>query len=369
MIIIQQPGAYCLTSTVKDFIISSVTNINFRVLIGTDVLLSETYAPDSTGKIYIKNLGRFFESYLLGQMKIGVQGLNAKTFLFKVDDVAAGSTVAILCRAFTGLDGSNFCLTQLPLNLQYLTKITIPSATEFLTYYLKVTDKVKVKILYKSAANIIESALVDYFVPTVENYQTLEISLHKIALLFPAIDASTIVSYLIGFNDLFIHFKIEWDSYLDTKRFIYLNSFSVPETLITRGEVYRKGVLSADSSMINNVEKRYNIKRADTFDVSSGKKFSTMDNTLLREMMQSELIKVYYCGEYREVYLIEENSTENLRRNSFSASGFTFRFADNRLNLMMRDPLWSLAAGTWNDAGDWLDDGQWNDNANVTPIF
>lgn len=361
MTIIQRPDNYSLTSTIKDFVIESSADIGFEVLLDGVTILEEIYSPDNSGKISIRDLGKLFDAYLSGSMASGMQTGLSKTFSFKIDNVAAGTTTVLKCKAFTEQAGSLF-FGQRPLNIQYKTKVTLPTSREYLTYYLGVGSKVKTRIVYLVDGSPVESDLVDYFTATVAGFQTINVTLRKVRERFPTVDSESILGYYIGVSDYYTKYLVDWNTYLDARSFIYLNLFGVPETFTTRGEMVRKGSVSFDSARINRLEKRFNIERADTFETSVGKTFSITENLLLRELFCSEMVKAFYQGSFREIVITDENLTENQRRRALSAAGFTFRFADKAHNMMMIDPIWTLESGVWMDQSSWLDDGEWNDD-------
>lgn len=361
MTIAQQPDDFSLTSTIKDFIIESSTDITFEVLLDSVSILQEIYSPDNSGKIFIRDLGKLFESYLTGSIADGIQDGISKTFSFKINDVESGSSTVLRCKAFSEQAGSVF-FGQRALNMQYKSKVNLPIAREYLTYYMTQENAVKTKIIYLVDGVVTESGLIDYFTITDAGFHTVEITLRKVSLLFPEVVPETIIGYYIGHLDYYVKYLVDWNTYIDARSFVYLNLFGCPETFITRGEVTRKGVVSFDSAKVDRVEKRFNIERADTFTTSVGKTFSITENLLLREMFCSELVKCYYQGSYREIVIIEEDLSENQRRRALSTAGFTFRFAQQVHNMMLIDPIWTLESGIWIDQSSWLDDGAWNDD-------
>jgi len=369
MTITQQPDAYSLTSTIKDIILSSDSDITFEALAdGTTSILEEIYSPDSDGKIYIRDLGKLIENYLSGSMASGLQSSISCNFVFLInrdeDDEQTITTSVLLCKAYTTQDTSAFFTGHNPLHLQYGTKVTIPTAREYLTFYMVANAAVKVKVIYLDVKSFKESDLLTYdSVQEAAGFYTFEITLAKVVALFPDIDPENIVSYLVGVGDIYSQFSVDWNTYQDTKMFRYLNSFGCPVTLITKGEIIRKRELSYESSKIHRIEKRYDIRRTDTFEVSTGRKFSRVDEALLAEMAVSDICQVYYKGAFCEIIVTQENSEEKQRKGAISAGKFTFRFADERFNIILYDPFWILENGTWKDTGVWFDDGEWLDSS------
>lgn len=360
MTVIQKPDAYSLTSNVKDLIIASETSIIFEVKKGGVSILRETYDPDADDRIYIRDLGKLFECYLSGSMSTGPQAVYGEFTLY-VDSTSIGSFTALLCKAFALLPATSFFPGGWPLHLQYGSKVSTPTTKEYLTFYLENGSTVKVKVKYISGNQLLETSTVNIYTSPTIAFQTIEITLQAVSALFPAVDPHNIVSYMVGVTDIYSQFLVDWTSYPDSKTFRYLNVFNCPATLITRGQVTRKRSLNFETTKIAGIEKRYDIKRNDSFIIEFGRKYSRVDEALIAEMTASNLVEVFFQGAFREVLIFEEESEELQTKGMLKSSQFSFRFADERLNQIMYDPFWILEDGTWKDDGVWLDAEPWLD--------
>ena len=80
MTIIQRPDNYSLSSTIKDFILTSDVSVTFKVMLGAEQILEEVYTPTAAGIIRIRDLGKLFEAYLTGDFIQGEQTGLCKTF-------------------------------------------------------------------------------------------------------------------------------------------------------------------------------------------------------------------------------------------------------------------------------------------------
>lgn len=361
MTVLQKPAAYSLTSTMADIIITGDESLNFVVSFEGEDILDEDYDPDATRMITIRDLGKIMERYLSGSIITGKKPSNYGVFKFKVDGVEIGETLALLCRALTGLEGSAFHELQYPLHLLHGAKTTIPTSRELISFCMHVQDNLTASVQHLSEGVILQSESKVLATATEASVYTFEVTISQIIALFPEIIPANILAYEVGVGDIKSLFNIDWSPYVDTKVFRYLNSFSCPTTLVTRGEISRKRGFSAESSKINGLEQRHAIRRSDLFTVSVGRKFSRADEALFAEMVISEQVQIYYRGAFRDIIPTEENSDEIQRRGAFSESSFSFRFADEKINTMLFDPTWILEDGTWNDWGNWMDEGYWND--------
>jgi hypothetical protein len=346
-----------------DELLTSAVDVNFQIALNGNTILDEIYTPDSEQKIHIRNLGRFLENYLSGSFNTGLQPGIAKTFSFTT--AQPQQKYILLCRAYTGLNAELFFGKRF-LNLQYSKKITLPGAKEFLTAYFDADErKIDVQIFYTQNGVLQTSAKQTLFSTPVQQagFYTVDASFNKIAALFPAINRTDIIAYSVYLDEIVIQYQVDRQTYLDAKQFIYLNSFGAPESLVCRGEIFRKGKTAFESAKIHGVEYKYDIERTDTFEVSSGKIYSQSEYALFREMFNAEEVKVFFAGEFRKIIISEENMNVASRKGNLEPLKFTFRFADPIHNLMLTDDsfVWVLEDGTWNDRGIWLGSGHWND--------
>ena len=362
MTIIQQPAAKSLTSEMKDFIVESDIDIHFEILLNNDVILDELYTPDISNRIHVKALGEFCENYLKGEFDTEVQSEVSKTFKFRINNVVAGNSLVLLCRAKSN-QSSEAWFTDRFLNIQYRKKITVPNAKEFVTAFLNnVKNKVYAQLTYQD--NGLKRSVRKVVYTGNGKFYTVDVSFSKVASLFPEIPERAIIDYNISLHesDADIQFIVDWETYLSAKTFLYLNSFGVPESLVCRGEIFRKGIPSFTGAKIDGIEHKYNIRRDDTFEVSFGKIYAQNDYLLFREMIGSEDVKCFFDGKYRKIIITEENTNINQKAGAFSVGKFTFRFADTKDNVSLIDNQWILETGVWNDKGYWFDSGTWNDN-------
>ena len=147
-------------------------------------------------------------------------------------------------------------------------------------------------------------------------------------------------------------------------KFRFKNSFHVPETITSRGEVFRERSSSFELARINAVDHKFHIKREDTFVVNSGKIFSQSDYERYTELFNSEDVELEFMGQWVKVIVEEEEFSEPLRKNNLPQRSFKFRFADPRENnqLLAEDfAQWILLDGTWIDENVWIDSAPWND--------
>ena len=223
---------------------------------------------------------------------------------------------------------------------------------------------VKVFVTYLASGIPVNSAEVTLDSSASGTFRTLDVSFSKIAALFPAINASLIVAIRIKVLNQIQVLMVDRANYLVPMNFMFKNSFDVPETIVTRGNVIRKGDTTFSTAKVNRTEQKYNVERTDQFTVNSGKIFSMNDYDRYREMFNSEDVQIYYLGMWRKVIITEEQSETSIRSGNMQPVSFTFHFAntiDNKFITGESFMRWILEYGKWEDDKVWVDQGQWND--------
>ncbi len=369
--ILQSPDPYSLTSTIKDYLISSDEILNVKMQIADKVIINENYTPDSDSMIQILGIGQLIDNYLSGNLDIETTSLIQDTIFCKLSVLINGLEVDLIsllkCRSYTDIDATNFISGNLFLNVLQLKKITTPDAREYLTFYsVNTSTPFSVCITTLEAGSYIDSDFVNFESPEIDQqFVSVNVSFDRIANMFTDITPDTIVAYRIKRNDLFLIYAVDRTFYQKKLHFLYKNAFDVPESIITRGEVYLKGLPKFQTSKVNGVTIKYGINRADTFEVSSGKIFSAGDYDRFRELIDSNEVRLLWNGKYRQIVITEESSNVNQNIGKLQPISFTFMFADARLNNFILGESfrkWILAAGTWDDSGVWLDSGHWIDD-------
>jgi hypothetical protein len=367
-VVTQQPDAYSLTSTIKDIILTTtdVTDIDLKIN-GTSVL-AESYTPDADNKIYIRELGKLIAGYLAGSgFDNGIQtGIVATATIYASQEGISselGEYNVMLCNAYTTLDASNYFNGNVFLHAHHPRKQVLPTTVDYITASFTTTNARKIKC-FVTTSDFVNSAKVDYYTSVTDTILTVQNSLDLVAAKFPAIDKNSIIAYRLELPNEIAVFMIDRANYLTPLQFRFTNYFGVPSTVITRGNVVRKGSNTFEMARIGGVDIKFNSERSDVFTVDAGKLFNATDADRFREMFDSENVEVYFNGQWIKVIVSDESSEQSLRTGNSSGIQFSFGFADVRYNntitaiAFMR---WILEDGTWQDGNVWMDAEHWND--------
>lgn len=147
--IIQIPGDLSLAGNIQDIILESAGSVNFKIMLGAEVLLEENYDPDADGKITIRlrDLVPLLLSLSIPTANVFEQTGAAKTFTFNIGGVTSNHVVVA-----GGVDASIDALTFLKgnwLTWQLQQKRVKYLDPEWLSYYATEAVDVKVKAYFK----------------------------------------------------------------------------------------------------------------------------------------------------------------------------------------------------------------------------
>lgn len=364
--VVQQPDTYSLLSGINDIILNSDEDLSVEILVESESILAEKYQPDTDGKIYVIELDRLLDSYLHGDdFDADSHAELLKEVTVKVGGVLLCTFNVLKFTAETSISAFSFVSGSIFMHLLKQKKITTPTAKEYLTVsFTSTMHSVKVFVTYFSENDYKNSDEIDLFTTDETGIRTIDASFLTVAALFPLIDSNTIVAYRVKLESEISVFTVDRNAYLLPVEYRFKNSFDVPETLITRGNIMRKGVTTFDSSVIRRMEGKFNVIRDDTFEVSSGKIFSLNDYDRFREMFNSEDVEINFQGKWRKIVITEENMNVAMRIGSLQPIAFTFKFADKRdHNSITGESFvrWILEHGKWEDDKMWLDPEHWID--------
>lgn len=363
--IVQQPDEYSLSSSIKDYILSTTTSVTLEVLLGADILLLEKYTPDTDGLVYVRDLGKLFDMYLHGDDYGQLNHLDLfKTFTVRIDGVALDRLLRVLkCKAYSAIAATEYINGSVFLNLINKVKRITPGCKELLTCRLSAPVKVFVTHLVIGKAVNSEEVVLDGSSSNL--WTTLDVSLDTVALKFPAVDKNLIIAIRVRVLHQIMVLMIDRNNYLLPLEFAYKNYFDMWDSIVTRGNVVRGGNATFETAKVNRVTRKYNVERNDDFEVSSGKLYSLDEYDRYREMFNSEDVQVYFNGKFRKVVITEENSSQSLRLGNIQPIGFKFQFADTADNNFMTSDAffhWVLENGHYIDTNMWTDDGHWKDS-------
>lgn len=364
--ITQQPDAVNLSRQMKDLIINTTDDVVVKISVDTTIVLEETYTPDADGNVYVRRLGQMLEDYLGGAFDKSPQTGVTLDFTIEVDSDEIDTYTIISCRAYSAIEAAEFLEGNVFMHILKQRKWVSTTSKEYLTCALTNTNNHKVQVFITTfdGNDYTNSDPVDFATSLNDEIITFDASFEAVKAKFQSADPDTIVAYRFKLPKEIAVFMVDRAPYILMLQFRYLNSFSVPDTLLTRGPVSRRGETKYVTANINDAEVKFNTRRSDTFTVDSGKIFSLNEYDRYREMLNSDDVEIFFMGEWKKIIIYEENFITNLRSGSMDPITFSFRFADEINNALITGEAfirWILENGVWTDGNMWVDTGEWND--------
>lgn len=361
---VQLPDPYSLLSAIKDIIITSDEDLTVEIIIDSVSVLEEIYQPDTDGKIYIYELDRIIGNYLEGaDFDVQDQSGIMKDIAINVNNTSFQIFHVLKCSSVTNIQSSNFFAGKVFLHLMKQVKRVTTWSLEYLSCVF--TDDVRTVSVFITDKSLVNSSEITLFTATGNGAKTIDVSFPVIAALFPDVLPDNIIAYRVKLEKEISVFMIDRNTYLLPLEFRFKNCFDVPETLITRGTATRKGDTSFESSTIHRISTKFNIIRADKFEVFSGKIYSLNDYDRYAEMFNSEVVEINFMGKWRKIIIDSETSEIPLRTGNLPQVSFSFSFADKRDNNVITGESfarWILEYGKWEDSKMWIDSEHWIDN-------
>ena len=366
-VIVQEPGTYNLSTEMKDIVLSTTLPTDIVLKINDTEILHEVYNPDTDDKIYITELGKLIENYLSGSgfdsawhtalvCELTLDVLNDE------EETELGAYKVLFCKAISNTEAEKFFTSDLFLRLTGTNKHTQIGSVEYLTACFEDSKTVQ---CFVTTSNFVNSVKRELYTATADEIKTLNVSFGTIAAKFPEIDPNTIIAYRIELGSEIVVYFVDRSNYLSPLQFRFTNYFDVPETIITRGNVIRKGINTFETARIQGIDVKYNSERADNFLVDSGKLFLNTDADRFREFFDSENVEVWFMNKWNKVIVKDESSEHSIRTGLSGTIQFSFYFADNRYNNTLTASKflkWILENGTWNDDNVWIDSEHWIDS-------
>lgn len=314
MTVIQKPGAKELALNMPDFIIDTDSSILFEVKHGDSLILSERYVPDALNQVRTHRLGRFLANALWGVWCNGnlqSQDFVMGTFHFYVDGVSVGSTDVIFTNHWLKRSGIPQFLSQ------GTTKVTRPGVTEYLS--ILTPSNVRAEAVNE------KGDLISTYLGQANGVATLDVSYDQVA---SSLGFNPVGQYRITVgNDVFT-FVVDHNNYTEVFQFRYRNVFDLPESLSCVGDLKLKGAEKASTGYLYGVERKFDVRANDEYEVSSGVIFLGSEYKYWHDFMNTREAELLIDGTWFPILISKQNYEREFRKDRLKSIEFSFRFAD-----------------------------------------
>lgn len=345
MTILQQPDALSLSQNLKDFRISSDTEVSFVLKQGDSEILSQRYDPSSDGHIII-NLRDVVHSRLSYLLIESGQVYEQPSLVSDFTAVIDGLSIVTFRVIRSGIDrfadsATNF-LTQNFLTWQPSVKPVTYYSPEFLTYYAVVTSTAKLRAYFTDSAGSI-ALQVDYTIAEMSA---------GIAYTMPL--QYSVVAGWLG-NKLPAYYDV-WIENASGQRLTYVQRYHVDDmrteqeqwvlfenslggldTFRAYGTTTFNGEHTHNLAEIDEVSQEYRVDTERKYQKNTGH-LNQDERKWLLDFFPSQA-KYLYVGNYLRKIVVTESNVSYTDRALPSNYTFTFQYADARplLNLPRTD--------------------------------
>lgn len=345
MTILQQPDALSLSQNLKDFRISSDTEVSFVLKQGNSEILSQRYDPSSDGHIII-NLRDVVHSRLSYQLIESGQVYEQPSLVSDFTAIIDGLSIVTFRVIRSGIDrfadsATNF-LKQNFLTWQPSIKPVTYYSPEFLTYYAVVSSTAKLRAYFTDSAGSIASQV---------DYTIAEMSA-GIAYTMPL--QYSVVAGWLG-NKLPAYYDV-WIENASGQRLTYIQRYHVDDmrteqeqwvlfenslggldTFRAYGTTTFNGEHTHNLAEIDEVSQEYRVDTERKYQKNTGH-LNQDERKWLLDFFPSQA-KYLYVGNYLRQIVVTESNVSYTDRALPSNYTFTFRYADARplLNLPRTD--------------------------------
>jgi hypothetical protein len=338
--VLQIPGALEIAGNIPDIIIDSETPVSFKILLGAETILDETYDPDANDRITIR-----LRDILPSQLSVSIPDTHvyeqtgaAKTFTFDIDDttsnhvVVAGGVNATI-DATTFLAG-NWLTWQLQ---QKRVKYLDP---EYLGYYATEAVTVKLKAYYATG----DPETIDLTTLTAGKFYTLNVNFQYLSGLFATqpvyfdIWTETAAAVRLSFIQRFV---LQNDYYDSEDIFVFQNSLGGIDTIRFTGEKEEDNKFDISSALFDEDTKDYDIDYTQVFRKKTGYFSENRERVWANEFFNSTLRYLVTDDGLKLVTISSPEAKIDLSDNT--SINYEFKYALSRqtkyLNLARADTL------------------------------
>lgn len=320
-----------LSSEYGDIEFSGVVSpVLFTVTLNAVQIISETYSPDSSGKIKVKDLGDMAMIYFANNdlsLSPGIDGQAVSLSVsLKEGSNAAVTKTVVIYRSDVYFSGSISVsqLKQIPLSRSNV-KITGLGRKEFISFYGGVT--VKAYVLFKSTTS--DDALTVDIATIADDskFHRLDVSPSAIAALVSKAESDLIYYNIYSSETALIRFYVDQKNYPNQTTFVFRNSFGAQESFTCIRPVITDSKWTRETGMIDsfNVSTRRSQEAKKTVNTGfvSDKLLNVIDDLLTSENVSI----VDESGSLQKVVILDEKYSSTTSKDELNSVDITYRIA------------------------------------------
>lgn len=325
MNIIQQPDSFSFSSEVKDIILSSAKNVNVSIRCsGSPSFLEETYVPDQDGRIYIRDLGKLFDPYLLPAML-------KRTFrIVLTEEGSQAVTVSVdvlYCQAEIGMSVEDFTKNYF-LSLLKQEKQLFVGQAEYLSVYDE--GSVELRLMATRSNGVVYTSI--WTLSCNGNVVTKDISP---GIWLPEPENVLYIVATCGNRTMIYYLTPQIPS--ESVQFLFLNSFGVKETFIPSGLISRENKYEAGFGYVSGLYRKYKNKRVKEYTVNTGVLDNNHSDWLEDLFISKDVFLLSPSGVEREIVIEDTKVKRSNTPDELPSFEFKYRFSKNSQGQFITD--------------------------------
>lgn len=315
-----------------DIILDTVSgDVEAVITISGTEILHETYSPDISGMVYIRDLGSLAMMYDNVQDINLENGLDGSTVKMNISlkegsDTFSSSVTIYRCDAESGDTLAITTLKRMPLS-RVSKKTTGIGRTEFISFYGS-GDILADVVYYGSAKDELKTITIGTISSDNGQFYRYDVSPSNIATLCNIVE-SVIISYTIYKSENeSISFVVDQRPFLNSNTFIFRNIFGAQETFTCTGDSNSERKWTRSYGNINRKQRLISRDMAKSITVNTG--YINEETTgLIEDLLNSQNVCFLEEGVLREVSIIEESFKVTSRKDDLIAVEFKYRYSSN----------------------------------------
>ena len=320
-----------LSAEYGDIIIGSVAeSVTVSVTYSGDIVISEIYTPDSDGKIYIHDIGKIAVSFQEKQVfktSYGFSGLSSIVLTVAIVGATTITKAVTIYKSVVDFAGSLDVDTLKIIPLSRMTKkITGPGRKEYISFYGGSTVSVyvvKKGITQDEGLTISYATLYD-----AEKIYFLDVSPDVVAG-WASCDVSDLIYYNVYTStDAIIRFTVDHRNFTNKRTFVFRNCFGAQESFTCTGDEESSRKWAREYGVSQNKQVQISNDLVNSIKVNTGI-ITSQQVESLEDLLNTDQLALLDEYGFQPIVILEENFSNNSRRDELKSVDFTYRFAGN----------------------------------------
>lgn len=315
---------YAFSSSLSELVFTtSATSASVVIKIGNEIILGETYVPDNTGKIRIREIDQLLEPYLPNRL--------IETFSYSINDGISTKEKSFMVQ---------YCTAEIPyaaavfMQKYFLSslvgeKVTARGRKEFLHFIAAEPCQVEVQCCYLMNVSTKVETIVLRQVTELNKVITIDVSPDC----FDKPDWK-LLHYNVKAGDRLQQFRMERDSPDAAPCLLFTNSFGCQETLYCTGTHQAAPEYNRNTAYVDGLFKNYQIEENRIFKASTGILNIPMAGWADDLFRSKEIYLLVDSLPDKEITITESKSERSNNHDALPEFSFEYRYAQRNHNIL-----------------------------------